>query len=117
MKPYESPLNANPMFGPLPFELQENLRSLNPWWSGHLAESALGYFLASIPNLDVAHFPLRGAEPEIDFVITKAHAAYPSKSNTANALTTMKTPEGFVPFWRRRYTMRRLAFWSRLKTV
>jgi hypothetical protein len=47
--------------------------SANPHLSvlaGHLAESALGYFLASIPNLDVAHFPARGAEPEVDFVIT-----------------------------------------------
>jgi len=35
-----------------------------------LAESVMGYFLASIPNLDVAHFPARGAEPEVDFVLT-----------------------------------------------
>ena len=38
--------------------------------AGHLAESALGYFLASIPNVEVAHFPQRGAEPEVDFVLT-----------------------------------------------
>jgi predicted AAA+ superfamily ATPase len=38
--------------------------------AGHLAESTLGYFLASIPNLDIAHFPVRGAEPEVDFVLT-----------------------------------------------
>jgi predicted AAA+ superfamily ATPase len=38
--------------------------------AGHLAESTLGYFFASIPNLDVAHFPARGSEPEVDFVIT-----------------------------------------------
>jgi predicted AAA+ superfamily ATPase len=38
--------------------------------AGHLAESILGYFLASIPNLDVAHVPARGAEPEVDFVLT-----------------------------------------------
>ncbi len=37
--------------------------------AGHLAESVLGYFLASIPTLDVAHFPGRGAEPEVDFVL------------------------------------------------
>jgi predicted AAA+ superfamily ATPase len=30
----------------------------------------LGYFLASIPNLDMAHFPVRGAEPEVDFIVT-----------------------------------------------
>ena len=38
--------------------------------AGRLAESTLGYFLASIPNLDIAHFPARGAEPEVDFVLT-----------------------------------------------
>jgi predicted AAA+ superfamily ATPase len=38
--------------------------------AGHLAESVLGYFLASVPNLEIAHFPTRGAEPEVDFVLT-----------------------------------------------
>jgi predicted AAA+ superfamily ATPase len=38
--------------------------------AGRLAESTLGYFLASVPNLDLAHFPTRGAEPEVDFVVT-----------------------------------------------
>lgn len=38
--------------------------------AGHLAESALGYFLSSVPNLELAHFPQRGAEPEVDFVLT-----------------------------------------------
>jgi len=38
--------------------------------AGHLAESVLGYFLASVPNLEIAHFPARGAEPEVDFVLT-----------------------------------------------
>ncbi len=38
--------------------------------AGHIAESVLGYFFASIPNLDIAHSPARGAEPEVDFVIT-----------------------------------------------
>ena len=38
--------------------------------AGHLAESALGYFLSSVPNLELAHFPARGAEPEVDFVLT-----------------------------------------------
>ncbi|GAB4401996.1 MAG: ATP-binding protein [Anaerolineales bacterium] len=38
--------------------------------AGHLAESIAGYFLSSIPGLDVAWFPERGAEPEVDFVLT-----------------------------------------------
>ncbi|MCP5522058.1 MAG: ATP-binding protein [Verrucomicrobiales bacterium] len=38
--------------------------------AGHLAESATGYFLSSVPHLDVAHFPERAAEREVDFVVT-----------------------------------------------
>lgn len=38
--------------------------------AGHVAESALGYYLASVPSLGLAHFPERGAEPEVDFVMT-----------------------------------------------
>lgn len=38
--------------------------------AGHLAESVAGYFLRSLVNLDVAHFPERGGEPDVDFVVT-----------------------------------------------
>lgn len=38
--------------------------------AGHLAESVAGFFLAGLPHLDLAHFPERGAEPEVDFVLT-----------------------------------------------
>ncbi|MCI0589318.1 MAG: AAA family ATPase [Planctomycetes bacterium] len=38
--------------------------------AGPLAESAVGAFLAGLPHLDLAHFPARPAEPEVDFVLT-----------------------------------------------
>jgi predicted AAA+ superfamily ATPase len=38
--------------------------------AGHLSESVVGYFLGNLPGLDLAHFPERGAEPEVDFVLT-----------------------------------------------
>lgn len=38
--------------------------------AGRVAESAAGYFLSGVPHLDVAHFPERAAEPEVDFVLT-----------------------------------------------
>jgi predicted AAA+ superfamily ATPase len=38
--------------------------------AGHLAESVVGAFFAGIPHLDLAHFPERPTEPEVDFVIT-----------------------------------------------
>lgn len=45
--------------------------------AGHIAESVAGYFLRSIINLDVAHFPERGAEPEVDFVLTVGEQRIP----------------------------------------
>lgn len=38
--------------------------------AGHVAESIVGYFLGMLPALNLAWFPERGAEPEVDFVIT-----------------------------------------------
>jgi predicted AAA+ superfamily ATPase len=38
--------------------------------AGHLAESVVGAFFAGIPHLDIAHFPERPTEPEVDFVLT-----------------------------------------------
>ena len=38
--------------------------------AGHIAESVAGYFLGNVPALDVAWFPERSVEPEIDLVVT-----------------------------------------------
>jgi predicted AAA+ superfamily ATPase len=38
--------------------------------AGHIAESVVGSYLAGIPHLDLAHFPERPVEPEVDFVLT-----------------------------------------------
>lgn len=51
---------------PIELERQPHLTDL----AGRIAESAAGYFLRSIVNLDVAHFPERDAEPEVDYIIT-----------------------------------------------
>ncbi len=37
---------------------------------GHLIESILGYYLQGIPGVDLAWFPNRTEEPEVDFVMT-----------------------------------------------
>jgi predicted AAA+ superfamily ATPase len=47
-------------------EQQPHLRDI----AGHIAESTAGYFLKSLPNLNVAYFPERKAEPEVDFILT-----------------------------------------------
>lgn len=38
--------------------------------AGHIAEGIVGFFLGNTPGLDLAHFPERGSEPEVDFIIT-----------------------------------------------
>jgi len=38
--------------------------------AGHLAESIFGSVAATIPGLDIAHFPERGADREVDFILT-----------------------------------------------
>jgi predicted AAA+ superfamily ATPase len=38
--------------------------------AGHLVESVTGYFLGGLPHLDLAHFPERATEPEVDFILT-----------------------------------------------
>jgi predicted AAA+ superfamily ATPase len=45
--------------------------------AGRIAESAAGYFLRSIIGLDVAHFPERATEPEVDFVLTVGEQRIP----------------------------------------
>jgi predicted AAA+ superfamily ATPase len=51
---------------PRSLALSTHLRDL----AGHLAESVTGYFLGGLPHLDIAHFPERKAEPEVDFILT-----------------------------------------------
>ncbi len=45
--------------------------------AGHIAESVTGHFLASMAGMGVSHFPERGAEPEVDFVITIGETRIP----------------------------------------
>jgi predicted AAA+ superfamily ATPase len=51
-----------------PAELEENphLAEL----AGHIAESVVGAFLGGISHFDLAHFPERPTEPEVDFIVT-----------------------------------------------
>jgi predicted AAA+ superfamily ATPase len=45
--------------------------------AGHIAESITGYFLGGLPHLDLAHFPERGEEPEVDFILTVGERRIP----------------------------------------
>ncbi len=61
----------------------EHLRDL----AGRIAESAAGYFLKSITNLDVAHFPERASEPEVDFVLTVGEQRIPLEVKYRSKIT------------------------------
>ena len=58
---------------PKGLEQQSHLRDI----VGHIAESTAGYFLKSIIGLDVAHFPERVSEPEVDFILTVGEQRIP----------------------------------------
>jgi predicted AAA+ superfamily ATPase len=47
--------------------------------AGHIAESVVGAYLGGVPHLDLAHFPERPAEPEVDFVLTIGETRIPLK--------------------------------------
>jgi predicted AAA+ superfamily ATPase len=55
--------------------------------AGHIAESVTGYFLGSIPHLDVAHFPERAAEREVDFVVTVGDQRIPIEVKYRSRIT------------------------------
>lgn len=58
---------------PIELEKQPHLTDI----AGRIAESTAGYFLSSIIGLDVAHFPERDAEPEVDFILTVGEQRIP----------------------------------------
>jgi predicted AAA+ superfamily ATPase len=72
---------------PSSLEQQSHLRDI----AGHIAESAAGYFLKSLPNLNVAYFPERGAEPEVDFVLTVGEQRIPMEIKYRTHITWQDT--------------------------
>ncbi|MDZ7260948.1 MAG: AAA family ATPase [candidate division KSB1 bacterium] len=66
--------------------------------AGHIAESVAGYFLATIPGLDVAHFPQRGAEPEVDFIITIGEKRIPIEIKYRQFIDSHKDTLGLRAF-------------------
>ncbi len=45
--------------------------------AGHIAEGVVGAYLGGIPHLDLAHFPERPTEPEVDLVLTVGETRIP----------------------------------------
>lgn len=66
--------------------------------AGHIAESTVGYFLGGLPHLDVAHFPERGQEPEVDFVLTIGEKRIPLEVKYRNRIDMHRDTVGIRAF-------------------
>lgn len=69
--------------------------------AGRIAESALGYHFATVPNLEVAHSPARDAEPEVDFVLTVGTRRVPVEVKYRRRIDAVEDTRGLTAFLER----------------
>ncbi|MCB9876206.1 MAG: ATP-binding protein [Planctomycetes bacterium] len=69
--------------------------------AGRIAEGVLGYFLAMVPNLEVSHFPERGGDPEVDFVLTIGTRRIPIEVKYRRRIDPVADTRGLVAFLER----------------
>ena len=67
-------------------------------FAGHIAESAAGAHLRSITGLQVAHFPARTNEPEVDFVLTIGDRRIPLEVKYQARIDPLRDTEGLRSF-------------------
>jgi predicted AAA+ superfamily ATPase len=70
--------------------------------AGHIAESTIGYFLSTAPNIQVAWFPERAAEPEVDFVITIGDRRIPIEIRYQRRIDPLRDTVGLRTFLEKR---------------
>lgn len=66
--------------------------------AGRIAESTVGYFFASLTGLSVAHLPERGAEPEVDFVLTIGEKRIPVEVKYRRVVEPLRDTIGLRTF-------------------
>lgn len=69
--------------------------------AGHIVEGGVGQFLTGIPHLDVAHFPERGSEPEVDFVLTIGQTRLPLEVKYRQRIDQQADTRGLRAFMER----------------
>ena len=70
--------------------------------AGHIAESVAGYFLAMIPSIQLAWFPERSTEPEVDFVITVGDQRIPIEVKYQRRIDSQRDTVGLRAFIEKR---------------
>lgn len=66
--------------------------------AGHLAESIFGSVASTVPGLDVAHFPERGTDREVDFVLTVGGARIPVEVKYQRRIDSFRDTLGIRSF-------------------
>lgn len=66
--------------------------------AGHIAESITGAYLSTIGGLDLAHFPRRAAEPEVDLVLTVGATRIPLEVKYQRRIDPWRDTEGLRSF-------------------
>jgi len=66
--------------------------------AGHLAESVAGAALSTISQLDLSHFPVRGDEPEVDYVLTIGTKRIPLEVKYQRKIDPLADTEGLRRF-------------------
>jgi predicted AAA+ superfamily ATPase len=79
---------------PEELKTQDHLTTL----AGHIAESVTGAALCTISGLDIAHFPERNNEPEVDFVLTAGVKRIPIEVKYQRRIDPFSDTEGLRSF-------------------
>lgn len=79
---------------PLELDAEPHLAVL----AGHIAESIVGATLSTIYSLDLAHFPERDGEPEVDYVLTVGTKRIPLEVKYHRRLDPLRDTEGLRTF-------------------
>lgn len=66
--------------------------------AGHVAESTVGYYFAALTGLSVAHLPERGADPEVDFVLTIGERRIPIEVKYRRTIDPLRDTIGLRTF-------------------
>ena len=66
--------------------------------AGHIAESTFGATAATIPGLDIAHFPERGSDLEVDFILTVGYRRVPVEIKYQRRIDPIRDTAGIRSF-------------------
>jgi len=71
--------------------------------AGRIMESIIGYYLCGFNDLDVAHFPERSTEPEVDYVLTIGETRIPVEVKYRDNARSEDNLKGLISFLSKRH--------------